>query len=143
MTSLEPRRLFLSPGGTGGGDEDGPGEIDFRREDRRDPREGVLYGVSVGVGKDAAAAAAYSSSVSQAFMVKLCQRRTLHNQKKNKIVPGLTSPSNTYHHREMLLSERFCYINWRSNVVDPWGIVLDRVRKIPKYYLTQIGVGRP
>lgn len=64
-TSLELRRFF-SLDGSGGGDEDGPGDTDFWRDDRRDPRDGVLYGVSVGVGREAAAAAAYSSSVSHA-----------------------------------------------------------------------------
>lgn len=52
-----------------GGDEEGPGEIDFWREDLLELREGVLYGVSFGVGREAAAAAAYSSSVSQAVMM--------------------------------------------------------------------------
>jgi hypothetical protein len=42
--------------------------MDFCRDDRLEPRDGVLYGVSVGVGRDACAAVAYSSSVSQAFM---------------------------------------------------------------------------
>ena len=65
VTSFDPRRFF-SPDGSGGGDEDGPGETDFWRDDRREPRDGVLYGVSVGVGREAAAAAAYSSSVSHA-----------------------------------------------------------------------------
>jgi hypothetical protein len=51
-TSLESRR-FLSTEGRGGGDEDGPGDIDFCRDDLRDPRDGVLYGVSVGVGSEA------------------------------------------------------------------------------------------
>jgi hypothetical protein len=41
VTSLDPRRFF-SPGGSGGGEEEGPGETDFCRDDRRDPREGVL-----------------------------------------------------------------------------------------------------
>ena len=41
VTSLELRRCF-SPEGIGGGEEDGPGEIDFCREDLLDPREGVL-----------------------------------------------------------------------------------------------------
>lgn len=41
VTSLDPRRLF-SPVGIGGGDEDGPGEIDFWRDERRDPLDGVL-----------------------------------------------------------------------------------------------------
>jgi hypothetical protein len=67
VTSRELRRL-LSPGGNGGGDDDGPGEVDFWREDRLEPREGVRYGVSVGVGREAAAAAAYSSSVSHSFI---------------------------------------------------------------------------
>ena len=68
VTSLESRR-FLSPDGSGGGDEDGPGDLDFCREDRREPRDGVLYGVSVGAGREAAAAAAYSSSVSQVVIL--------------------------------------------------------------------------
>lgn len=94
MTSLDPRR-FLSPPGSGGGDEDGAGEIDFCREDRRDPREGVLYGVSVGVGREAAAAAAYSSSVSQAFIMKPSARiLAFKTQKKEEIVSGLVTPSN-------------------------------------------------
>jgi len=41
VTSFDPRR-FLSPEGSGGGDEDGPGEFDFCLEDLRDPLEGVL-----------------------------------------------------------------------------------------------------
>lgn len=61
---------FLSPPGSGGGDDDAPGELDFRRDDRLELcREGVLYGVSVGVGREARAAAAYSSSVSHTVMV--------------------------------------------------------------------------
>lgn len=39
--------------GIGGGDEDGPGDIDFWREERRELLDGVLYGVSVGVGSEA------------------------------------------------------------------------------------------
>jgi hypothetical protein len=54
----------------GAGDDDrGAGERDFLRDERRELREGVLYGVSVGVGSEAAAAAANSSSVSQAVMI--------------------------------------------------------------------------
>lgn len=60
VTSFDPRR---------GGEDEGPGEFDLCREERRELRDGVLYGVSVGVGREAAAAAAYSSSVSQAFIV--------------------------------------------------------------------------
>ena len=41
VTSFEPRRFF-SLGGNGGGDDDGPGETDFWRDERRDPRDGVL-----------------------------------------------------------------------------------------------------
>jgi hypothetical protein len=52
VTSLE-FLLFFSPAGRGGGDEDGPGETDFCLDDRLEPREGVLYGVSVGVGREA------------------------------------------------------------------------------------------
>ena len=65
VTSLDPRL----PGGRG--DEDGPGDVDFCREDRLELLEGVLYGVSVGVGNEAAAAAAYSSSVSQAVILTI------------------------------------------------------------------------
>lgn len=41
-----------SPFGIGGEDE-GPGDMDFWREDLFDCLEGVLYGVSVGVGREA------------------------------------------------------------------------------------------
>jgi len=75
VTSLEFLRFF-SPDGRGGGDEDGPGETDFWRDDRLEPREGVLYGVSVGVGREAAAAAAYSSSVSHAPAIVKMRVRT-------------------------------------------------------------------
>jgi hypothetical protein len=61
VTSFDPRR--------GGGEDEGPGEFDLCREERRELREGVLYGVSVGVGREEAAAAAYSSSVSHAVIV--------------------------------------------------------------------------
>jgi hypothetical protein len=68
LTSRDPRR----PDGSGGGeDEGGPGDIDFCLEDRLDVRDGVLYGVSVGVGREAAAAAAYSSSVSHSVILEL------------------------------------------------------------------------
>jgi hypothetical protein len=53
----------------GGDDDNGAGESDFFRDDRLELREGVLYGVSVGVGNEAAAAAANSSSVSHAAMI--------------------------------------------------------------------------
>lgn len=83
-TSREPRRR--SPGGSGGGEDDGPGEIDFCREERRDVLDGVRYGVSVGVGSEAAAAAANSSSVSHSVMLyrwadhnELDKRSTLKN----------------------------------------------------------------
>jgi hypothetical protein len=52
VTSFEFRREWLSPFGNGGGEDDGTGEIDFCREDRRELRDGVLYGVSVGVGRE-------------------------------------------------------------------------------------------
>ncbi len=38
--SFDSRRL--SPAGNGGGEDDGPGDVDFRRDDRREPFEGVL-----------------------------------------------------------------------------------------------------
>jgi hypothetical protein len=62
-------RLFVGAGE----DDRGAGERDFLRDDRLELREGVLYGVSVGVGSEAAAAAANSSSVSQAVMIAVAE----------------------------------------------------------------------
>ena len=60
-------RSPLSPGsGTGEEDANPGGVIDSR--DLFEVLDGVLYGVSDGVGKDAAAAALNSSSVSQTAM---------------------------------------------------------------------------
>lgn len=53
VTSLELRREWLSPFGNGGGEDEGVGDFDFFRPDRREVRDGVLYGVSVGVGSEA------------------------------------------------------------------------------------------
>lgn len=54
----------------GGGEDDGPGDTeDFLcLEDRLEPRDGVRYGVSVGVGRDDTAAT-HSSSVSHGFIL--------------------------------------------------------------------------
>jgi hypothetical protein len=38
--SFDSRRL--SPAGNGGGEDDGPGDVDFCRDDLREPLEGVL-----------------------------------------------------------------------------------------------------
>ena len=62
--SLEDRFALLpeiSPGGSGGGDEEIAGGVAERR-DLLELREGVLYGVSDGVGSEAAAAVLHSSS---------------------------------------------------------------------------------
>jgi len=60
----------------GGGDEDAGGEFELRLErldarDAREVREGVRYGVSVGVGNPAWIAAEYSSSVSHSLVAIL------------------------------------------------------------------------
>lgn len=68
-TSFEDRLLLFSSlsRGSGGGEEDVPGGVTERR-DFLELREGVRYGVLLGVGNDAAAALFISSSVSHTAM---------------------------------------------------------------------------
>ena len=56
-----PLRPEMSPGGSGGGDDERAGGVAERR-DLLEFREGVLYGVSDGVGSEAAAAVLHNSS---------------------------------------------------------------------------------
>jgi hypothetical protein len=67
-TSRDDRLDPLSPF-SGGGDELFPGGVTDRR-DFLEFRDGVLYGVSFGVGSDATKGALDSSSVSQTTMVQ-------------------------------------------------------------------------
>jgi hypothetical protein len=100
---------FFSPEGRGGGDEDGPGDTDFWREDRLELREGVLYGVSVGVGREAAAAAAYSSSVSHAPAIVKINRESDRHLQNDVLAPRwhLHQAQDTNEDRQRMQDESF------------------------------------
>ncbi|KAL1848733.1 hypothetical protein VTK73DRAFT_10065 [Phialemonium thermophilum] len=68
LASLEDRLDPLSLG-MGGGDELGAGGVTDRRDDLREVRDGVLYGVSAGVGSATTDGETDSSSVSQTFIL--------------------------------------------------------------------------